>query len=149
LKSITREEVKNFLFKKINEGLSPGTVRNIKAAISGLFTQALEDGHVDSNPASRLGRIFKSKDQLLDKGISPFSAQELEVYLKTCHENNPEYYPLFLTLARTGMRLGEVLGLQWRDIDFAGKFIEVRRGWVENRLTTPKSGKTRRVEMTP
>jgi integrase len=45
------------------------------------------------------------------------------------------------------MRLGELLGLQWGDIDFNGRFIEVRRNLVAGRETTPKSGKTRRVDM--
>jgi integrase len=56
---------------------------------------------------------------------------------------------LFLTLARTGLRLGEALGLQWGDIDFKGGFIEVRRAWVNQQVTTTKSGKTRRVDATP
>ena len=45
------------------------------------------------------------------------------------------------------MRLGEVLALQWGDIDFSGRFIEVRRNYVRGRITKPKSGKTRRVDM--
>ena len=45
------------------------------------------------------------------------------------------------------MRLGELLGLQWGDVDFHGRFIEVRRNLVAGRVTTPKNGKTRRVDM--
>jgi integrase len=50
-------------------------------------------------------------------------------------------------LARTGMRLGEALALQWGDIDFRGRFIEVRRNYVRGRVTRPKNGKSRRVDM--
>ena len=57
------------------------------------------------------------------------------------------HFPLFLCALRTGMRLGELLGLQWGEIDFNGRFIEVRRSLVAGRETTPKSGKTRRVDM--
>lgn len=45
------------------------------------------------------------------------------------------------------MRLGELLGLQWGDVDFHGRFIEVRRTLVAGRVTTPKNGKSRRVDM--
>jgi len=45
------------------------------------------------------------------------------------------------------MRLGELLGLQWGDVDFHSRFIEVRRNLVGGRVTTPKNGKTRRVDM--
>lgn len=40
-----------------------------------------------------------------------------------------------------------MLGLQWGDVDFHGRFIEVRRNRVAGRTTTPKNGKTRRVDM--
>lgn len=39
------------------------------------------------------------------------------------------------------------MGLQWGDVDFHGRFIEVRRNRVAGRTTTPKNGKTRRVDM--
>jgi len=67
--------------------------------------------------------------------ISPYTAKELEIYLEAVRSHFPEHFPMFLTLARTGLRLGEALGLQWGDIDFRGKFIEIRRAWVNARLT--------------
>ena len=67
--------------------------------------------------------------------------------LVTAQHYTPREYPLFLCALRTGMRLGELLGLQWGDIDFQGRFIEVRRNRVAGRTTTPKNGKTRRVDM--
>jgi integrase len=48
---------------------------------------------------------------------------------------------------RTGMRIGEVFGLEWGDVDFNGCFLEVRRSIVKGRVETPKNGKTRRVDM--
>ena len=43
--------------------------------------------------------------------------------------------------------MGELIGLQWGDIDFHGGFIEVRRAVVMGRETTTKSHKIRRVDM--
>jgi integrase len=148
LSAINREKAKKFLFEKMKTGLSPGRVKHIKSALSGILTHAVEDGHIIKNPVSKLGRIFNSKDQMLDKEISPFTAEELEKYLEACRIYYPRYYPFFLTLARTGMRFGEALGLKPGDIDFSGQFIEIKRAIVENRLTTTKSGKPRRVKMT-
>ena len=45
------------------------------------------------------------------------------------------------------MRLGELLALEWGDIDFNGGFLEVRRSFTKGRISTPKSGKSRRVDM--
>ncbi len=149
LQDITRADVKQFLFDKLNTGLSSGRVKRISASLSGIFRQAIEDGEINVNPCTNLGWIFSAKDQGLNKDIFPYTAAELEKYLETCQKYFPKYYPLFLTLARTGVRLGEVLGMQWGDIDFEGKFIEVKRAIVKNKITTTKSGKSRRVEMTP
>jgi integrase len=45
------------------------------------------------------------------------------------------------------MRIGEALGLQWGDIDFAGRFAEVQRTFTCGRVTTPKGNKKRRVDL--
>jgi len=64
-----------------------------------------------------------------------------------------DQYPLFLTLTRGGMRLGEVLALKWGDIQFGtetdagSRFIYVRRNWVDGQFGKPKSGKERRVDL--
>src|SRR5207245_1784664 len=57
------------------------------------------------------------------------------------------YYPLFLVLARTGMRLGEALALQWDDVQLAAKEIRVARALSGGRIETPKSGHGRTVDM--
>jgi integrase len=54
---------------------------------------------------------------------------------------------LALLLARTGVRISEAFGLKWRDIDHHGRFIEVNRSYVRGRISTPKNGKSRRVDM--
>ena len=61
----------------------------------------------------------------------------------------PRHYAFFFCALRTGMRLGELLALEWGDIDFLGGFIEVRRSFTHGRYTTPKNGKTRRIDMSP
>jgi len=56
---------------------------------------------------------------------------------------------IFLTAAFTGLRMGELLALRWRDVDFAGAAIRVRASYYLGQLTTPKSGKVRAVPMAP
>lgn len=48
---------------------------------------------------------------------------------------------------RTCLRLGEARALQWQDIDFNSRFILVRHTRGKKTLTSPKSGKQRRVDM--
>ena len=45
------------------------------------------------------------------------------------------------------MRLGEAIGLQWLDIDWQNHLIHIQRTIYNGRVTTPKSGKSRKVDM--
>jgi integrase len=56
---------------------------------------------------------------------------------------------LSLTAAFTGFRIGELLALRWRDVDFAGSAVRVRASYYAGHLTTPKSGKVRAVPLAP
>ena len=56
---------------------------------------------------------------------------------------------LLLTAAFTGLRMGELLALRWRDVDFAASAVRVRASYYAGYLTTPKSGKVRTVPLAP
>ncbi len=145
LDTIKRKDIKDFISEKQREGLSPASVRNLKAYMSCILNQAVDDELVDSNPASRTGKLIKKADRTAE--VNPFTWQEKCLFERKAREHFPQYYPLFLTALRTGMRIGEVVALQPGDLDFNGNFIEVRRSCVRGRISTPKSGKVRRVDM--
>jgi integrase len=143
---ITRFNVKSFLLGKISKGFSAMTVNNMKNVISGVLNQAVDDGLIAVNPAQRLGRIFKQKERKLS--TYPLSREETALLLKTFREYYSRNYPLALTLARTGMRIGEACALQWGDIDFNSRFIMVQRSISNNgRVDVPKNNRSRRVDM--
>ena len=49
--------------------------------------------------------------------------------------------------SETGMRMGELFGLQWGDLDFNSRFVEVRSSIVSGRIETPKNGHLRCLDM--
>jgi integrase len=147
LDQITRTEIKDLIYSKLKDGLAPGTVTHIKALISGVLSHALEDGSINANPASFLCRQIKKKDRKAD--VNPLTRDEAKALLDVLEAHYPRHHPFFLCALRTGMRLGELLGLEWGDIDFRGGSIEVRRAHVKGQITTSKSGKSRRVDMSP
>ncbi|MCX5898570.1 MAG: tyrosine-type recombinase/integrase, partial [Proteobacteria bacterium] len=73
--------------------------------------------------------------------------EEIELFLAVSREHYGQYYPFFLCAFRTGMRLGELLGLQWGDIDWNGRFINVQRAYKRGKMTETKTGKKCRVDM--
>jgi len=142
---ITRTEIKEMIYAKLKSGLAPNSVKNIKNILSGILSHALEDGLLLANPVSRLGKLIKTKERKTD--VTPLTRDEAQALLEAVGKHYPRYYPFFLCALRTGMRLGELLALEWGDIDFQGGFIEVRRAYTKGQLTTPKNGKSRRVDM--
>jgi len=141
---ITRATVREFLLSKVNEGKSRSMVNYLKSCLSGVLNLAVDDETIAVNPAQRLGKIARTDKT---KRMDPLTREELSRLLGTFGEKYPEHYPLALTLARTGMRIGEALALQWGDIDFTGRFITVQRGFSRGRLEIPKSGRARRIDM--
>ena len=145
LDEITRADVKQLILQKQQDGLAAGTVENIKALVSGIFTHAYEDGILAVNPALKMGRFIQRHD--LRRHVTPLSREHTAKFLCSAQEHFPEHYPLLLCAFRTGMRMGELLGLAWDDIDFAANTIEVRRSYSHGQFSTPKSHKSRIVDM--
>ena len=79
------------------------------------------------------------------KKPDPFTRAELRTVEEGAREHFPAYCAFILTLARTGMRIGEVRALQWREIDWKLKRARVCRNFpVGHDLTTPKTESSRR-----
>jgi len=145
LRSIRRPAVIEFVAELKKKGLSVNSMRLVHATLRVILNNAIDDGVLAANPAQKLGKLLKRTTP--GANVTPLTAEELTVFLTTIREKFPAWYALFLTLARTGLRLGEALGLQWQDINFDSRFIEVRRTVGAGRIGSPKSGKSRTVDM--
>jgi len=73
------------------------------------------------------------------------SANELGRMLVAIREHEPAWYPLFATMAMTGMRFGEASALQWKDIDFNVGKVVVRRSRVRGMIGTTKTQGSQRT----
>jgi integrase len=142
---INRLMVKNFLMKKITDGFASSTVTHMKNAVSGVLNLAIDDEIIPANPAHNVGKIFRQQNS--KPKIDPFNTDELVILLDAYQVQFPRHYPFILTLARTGIRFGEGLGLQWKDIDFEGRFITIERSFSKGKVDTPKNGQSRKVDM--
>jgi integrase len=101
---------------------------------------------IPGNPVSGiLKRLRLEREKRIT--IEPLNEQEVSLFLDTCANHFREFYVFFLCAFRTGMRLGELLGLKWGDIDWNGKFIRVERSYKRGNLDKTKTGRTRRVDV--
>src|SRR5262249_46278540 len=147
-----RKMIKALLVQKLEEGHAREHVRLMHATLRAMLNAALDDGLLVGNPAEKLGkklRLVKSKEAQREE-IKALSREQLATFLDTARTKAPLHFPLFFTLARTGLRLGEARALQWGDVDLDQREMRIERTVVDEsntKLGTPKSGHARTVDL--
>lgn len=79
--------------------------------------------------------------------VDPFTGSELRAILTAVSDRNPDFGTLLRLWAQSGMRAGEVSGLQWQDLDRERGTALVRRTWSRQRLGPTKTGLEREVSI--
>ena len=147
LRDIAPKHVREFAYGLVAKGLKRNTILNTLIPLSGLFRFAVKDELLVKNPASGIAGEIGSAKQSDQRPADFLTREELGSLLRCCRERYPRRYPLIALLAKTGLRIGEALALEWDDIDFHGRFIQVSKTTDRGRTGTPKNGKSRRVDM--
>jgi integrase len=161
LTEITRDEIKQFLSelsartRLVNDVPVPrfarNTLRLIVCALRTVLNAAVEDGLLENNPASKVGKFAKTERPAHQ--ASAMTRDEAEQFLAAVYEGSPEWRAFFLTALRTGLRKGELIALKWGDIQLGqspedpNRYILVQRNYSHGRFTSPKSKKSRRVDL--
>ncbi len=139
--ALIRRFVDAMLAKKMNTA----TVGLCVRLLSTFFTDIVEQGHVDDNPAKRLRRstrrLYRPTHDPQDTPFLEQLAHVRAVYLAL-----PELYgTMFAVGALGGLRTGEVLALAWEDVDLAAKRIHVHRQVRHGSLGPLKDDESRMV----
>ena len=92
-------------------GNKPRTINFFVQSIKRLYSWALEQGLIDEDPIKNVSRVPKAPPK--DRSLSD---EEVHNYLKYAKESQP-LADISEVLLLTGMRVGELLGLKWKDID--------------------------------
>jgi integrase len=142
LLDLTVSDIDKLLSAKTDSGLSPSTVRRIRAILAQCLDQAIRWELVVRNVA-KLSRSPKSV-RTEGRSLSPDQARHLLETLKG--HRNEALYALMLS---TGLRRGEALGLMWKDFDRDAGVLRVARQLKRegSRLVTTdtKTAKSRRA----
>jgi integrase len=146
--SIGRSDCRQLITVSREKKLKVSTVAGIVRAFSTVLSQAVEDGHLPANPAHRPGRYLRRGDEPASEP-HPFNADEAAHLIDVARESFPDWSAFVLCGLRTGLRLGELLALQWGDCDWHGRYIQVQRNLPRGKLSTPKNHQCRKVDMSP
>ena len=148
LQALKPADIQALYTRKLDEGLSRRTVQLIHAILHKALAQAVDWGLLVASPADR---VKAPRPDRRPEAVHFLSPEEARRFLEAARDY--DYYPLFVLALSTGMRLGELLGLKWEDVDFEAGAVHVRRGlyrvrgrWVEGE---PKSAAGRRKVILP
>lgn len=140
MRKIKMHDINSFYIELEKREIGRRTIGYVHSTLSSMFSYAAREGVVNSNPCAhtkpaRSNNIQKPK--ILSKA-------ELAAFLEAACESRLK--GLLLAAVITGMRIGELLGLRWRDIDLVNGYIHVS-GQIRSRhlkgknrqITKPKS----------
>ena len=141
LEDVTSAEIE--AWRRTLSGLSNRSKNKLLVMLNGIFRRGQSVYGLAANPVA----LIEKHPQRASGDIQVFSPEEVWALVRAAASDQDG--AIFLTASFTGLRLGELLALRWRDVDFAGSTIRVRASYVSGHLTTPKSGKVRAVPMAP
>jgi integrase len=139
LADVQHRDVQRLADDLLAEGRDPSTIRNALMPLRVIFRRAVEDGDLAVDPCARL-RLPAARGRR-ERIASPEEAERLLAAL-------PERdRPVWATALYAGLRRGELMALQWTDVDLANGVIRVVRAYDEKARVEiePKSRAGRRT----
>jgi integrase len=128
LKTISRKLYQTFLIELHDHGFARTTLQNAHSCYKLIFARAVEQELIAVDP-TLYAKLPKKKTSEEEETELPryMEKEELMSFLRTA-DTFPDITGLaFWTMAYTGLRIGELCVLQWRDIDFEAGTLSVRR----------------------
>ena len=145
---ITAADIRQWQNELIKMGYSPTYLKTINNQLSAIFNYAVRYYDLKSNPCEKAGSMGKSKAEEMDF----WTGEEFRRFIDSVM-NKRLSYMAFMTLYWTGMRLGELLALNPKDVDLKKRTISITKSYQrlgkKDVITPPKTPKSRRVITIP
>lgn len=109
-----------------DHGLHESTVSKVAGIMRNVFEAAIDDGLVDANPATGIGRALGLRHHY-QENVRAMDARQLDVFMAVAREREPSSFPALAILGYAGLRIGELRGLQLDDLDLERRTLHVER----------------------
>lgn len=121
LYEVNEEKVQQFVFDKLDAGLSEKTIRDIIIVLKMILKFGIKNGYLEY---AQIDAKFPSKQE--KKDLDVLSKADQKKFMEHLRNNFTfKNLGIFICLS-TGMRIGEICGLRWCDVDTAEGVIKVR-----------------------
>jgi len=138
LAQITPQDVERYVVVK-RKTLAIKTVRNHLNTIHSVFELGLRRKWCQTNPVKLAERPVIRTTETRIKFLDQSELEKLLAITYPQDAFGSVEVALYLTAAMTGLRQGELLGLRWRDVDFAARKVRVVSPYVRGEFGDPKS----------
>lgn len=130
--TLTRADIDDYISMRAKEGIKPSTTNRELAAISALYRFFIREGLLKNNPAR-----YQSRRKVGFHLPNTIPSEDLQAAYKNSFGVVHVWIGL---LSTTGIRISELLGLNWEDIDFKTCALEIKGKGNKERLvyTTPE-----------
>ena len=118
LRDIRNDQIQEF-YNSMGETYSRNTLELCRAVLNGMYTVAIRNEMLQKNPFSNAVLPKDSRQH----SVKALTLSEQKIFLE--YAKGSIYYPMYEVALFTGMRSGELRGLQWSDIDFTNNIIHV------------------------
>lgn len=108
--------------ERTGKPLAPKTIRHNLSFVSDVFAYAVKMGVVSDNPCAK---VTLPKNEQTEKKI--YTPEQVQRFLSLLNDEPLKYRTFFNLMIYSGFRRGEMLGLEWKDVDFENNIISVRR----------------------
>ena len=133
ISKLKKTDVKRFYNQLADDrGLQASTIDSVHTVLHQILQMAVDDNYIRNNPSDgvlkelKQSHVFKTEKR---RGLTKPEQELLLNYLKN-HRLYNHWYPIFAVMIGTGLRVGEVAGLRWCDIDLAEGIIDVNHTLV-------------------
>jgi integrase len=123
--------IEDFLQAKFKKGLGHKTVRNVLVLLQGIMALAVDNDLIARSP------IRNRHKPVVRRSEKPvWTPEQVRTILANCPQ---EHRAFFTAAALTGARLGELLALQWKHVDFERRTLRIEQSLWHGELVTTKT----------
>lgn len=134
ISTLKRSDIKTFYNSLVDDkNLKISTVDSVHTVLHQVLEVAVEDGYMRVNVSDNLLKELKQSHNMETEHRKALTVAEQELFMEFLRKENTPYHhwhPIFAVMLNTGMRVGEITGLRWEDIDLEKGMIEVNHTLV-------------------
>lgn len=141
-RDITHKDIENLIFLLKKKNLCNVSINKLIQLLRVIFNYGIENKLISTSPILKSDKLKEEK-----KEINVLDEKQIQNFLEAAKTKNLKTYAILTTALYTGIRRGELLALEWSDIDFKNSRIKINKQVYKHERSTTKNNKSRLVDI--